>query len=402
MSILALPACKKKELDIAMASRSVEFTIAENIDQVIYYWDNLAGDDVFISTEYLRAFEKSPAEGITPYYMVIFSERKPVGIVYFQWKFFRLEENMRNDTESGKSISNTFKRVVIQNVNFPTLICGNLLLTGNHGFVFDKSVPEKEQWTLLDAAIGQITSYLQRKGRPVGLVLVKDFTKSHQENIYGKSFVEFAVQPTMVMKISPSWHNFQDYTDAMKSKYRVRLKKARKEISTFQRKILSADEIKQYKNEIFSLYKNVSNQANFNTFLLNEDYFESIQRALGEQMTFTAYLKDNTLIGFQTTIVNQDVLHAHFLGYDKEINKDCQLYLNMLYDITEQAIQKKKSGIDFSRTAIEIKSTVGAVDIPLLLYIKHVHPVWNKAVSPILNLVKPDTNYIIRHPFREE
>jgi predicted N-acyltransferase len=402
MSILALPACKKKEFDIAMASRSVEFTIAEKIDQVIFYWDNLAGNDVFISTEYLRTFEKSPADGITPYYMMIFSEQKPVGIVYFQWKFFRLEENIRNHNESGKSISNTFKKVVIQNVNFPTLICGNLLLTGNHGFVFDKSMPEKEQWTLLDAAIAQITSYLQRKGKPVGLVLVKDFNKSHQEKISGKSFVEFAVQPTMVMKISPSWLSFQDYTDAMKSKYRVRLNKARKEISTFERKVFSASEIQQHKTEIFSLYKNVSNQANFNTFLLHEDYFESIQRALGEQMTFTAYLKDNIIMGFQTTIINQDVLHAHFLGYDKEVNKDCQLYLNMLYDITEQAIQKKKTCIDFSRTAIEIKSSVGAVDVPLFLYIKHVHPVWNKAVSPILNLVKPDTNYTIRHPFREE
>lgn len=402
MATLTLPVCKKKENYNVQIADKVDFAISDSIDSFASIWHAVAGNNIFLSPSYLKVLEMTPAEGITPYYVIIKVNAEVVGICYFQWKYFRLQENIREKEVHKRTIYDKFKRAVIQNINFPTLVLGNLLITGDHGFLFIDKVPVNRQWELISKAVDEVSHYIRLKGRPVGLVLAKDFYSSHNPEAQNNEFIEFSVQPTMKMSLSPSWQSFDDYSHALKSKYRVRLKKARKDMESLTSKLFSAQEVALYKEEIYDLYKNVSDQAGFNTFLLHPDYFENLKKLLGDQMTFTTYWKDNKLIGFSSTIEEQNSLHAHFLGYDKNTNKYCQLYLNMLYDLVGQAIAKNKSYIDFSRTAIEIKSTVGAKDVPLYLYIKHVNPIWNKVVSPILSLVKPDKDFIIRHPFKED
>lgn len=401
MTELSIPVCKKKEKELSLVSDKTGIEIFEKIDDVAYQWQKLAGNDIFLSPDYLRTLETAPADDITPYYVVVHENDRLTGILYFQWKFFRLHENIREVKPASHDIFQKLKKAVIKTINFPTLVCGNLLLTGDYGFRFFDQISRQKQWQLIDKSINSLQKYLLAKGRPVGLVIVKDFTDSQKKFAENNEFMEFTVQPTMVMPVWKEWKNFENYADSMKSKYRVRLKKARKDISSYQIRYFSADDIRHHEDKIFSLYQNVSDQASFNTFVLHKNYFETLKRVFKDKLTFTTYWHHDTMIGFSTTIVNENHLHAHFLGYDKEANRHCQLYLNMLYDIVGQAVEKQVTSVDFSRTAIEIKSTVGAVDIPLYLYIKHTNPIWNNLVNPIVSMVKPDTDYVIRRPFKD-
>jgi predicted N-acyltransferase len=401
MTELSIPVCKKKEKDISLVSDNTVIQIFEKIDDIVYVWQKLSEDDIFLSPDYLRTLETAPADGITPYYVVVRENDRQIGILYFQWKFFRLHENIRDTKPAPHDIFQKLKKAVIKTINFPTLVCGNLLLTGEYGFRFSEEITSEKQWQLIDDSINSLQKYLLAKGRPVGLVIVKDFADSRKKYAETNEFMEFTVQPTMVMPVRKEWKNFENYTNSMKSKYRVRLKKARKDIESYQIRHFSAEEIRHHEDRIFSLYQNVSDQASFNTFVLHKNYFETLKQVFDDKLTFTTYWHKDIMVGFSTTIVNEKKLHAHFLGYDKEANRHCQLYLNMLYDIVGQSIEKQTENIDFSRTAIEIKSTVGAVDVPLYLYIKHSNTIWNNLVSPIVSMVKPDTDYIIRHPFKD-
>ncbi|MFZ1704101.1 MAG: GNAT family N-acetyltransferase [Saprospiraceae bacterium] len=402
MSDIAIPFCKKKNEDWNIAYNQVNIVITDTIECIKYPWSNLAGNNAFFSVSYLSALEKNPAEGIVPFYVLIQKDEETIGIAYFQWKNFKLNENIRENGPIDSSIIQKVKRNVINVVNFPALVCGNLLLTGSYGFTFLDNISDKEQWRYLEKTIEELTLYLSSKGKPVGLVLVKDFISSHKKDISSNSFVEFKVQPTMMMDIQNDWSKFEDYKEALKSKYRVRYRKAKKDLEPIDKIEFTAEDIAQHKETIYNLYLNVSNQAEFNSFLLHEHYFESVKESMGDQFTFLTYWKNNKMIGFSSTLQNGDYLHAHFLGYEKEANKHCQLYLNMLYDIVDQAIQHQLTHIDFSRTAIEIKSTVGAKDVPLYLYMKHMNPLWHNLIKPILKLVAPKTDHTIRHPFKDE
>jgi hypothetical protein len=53
-------------------------------------------------------------------------------------------------------------------------------------------------------------------------------------------------------------------------------------------------------------------------------------------------------------------MDTYFLGYDDSIQREKMLYLNMLYDMIAYSINKGFKEIIFARTALEIKSSVGA------------------------------------------
>ena len=74
----------------------------------------------------------------------------------------------------------------------------------------------------------------------------------------------------------------------------------------------------------------------------------------------------------------------------------------MLYDLIKEGLDKKVARIDMSRTAVEIKSTVGAVPHDMYLYLKHTNTFLNKSVETVLSFVKPEADFVIRSPFRDE
>ena len=215
------------------------------------------------------------------------------------------------------------------------------------------------------------------------------------------SYTKFTVQPKMILKIKKEWKTFDDYVEDMKSKYRVRYRKSLQKAADITKIVFNETDIAANRDIINKLYKNVSDQADFNAFLLHEKYFENLKAALGSKMTFTTYWRQGKMVAFFTTIKNYEVLDAHFLGYDPVENVECQLYLNMLYDLVREGHENKMDIIDMSRTAVEIKSTVGALPYDMILYMKHTNPLLNKGVETVLGFVKPDASYVIRHPFRD-
>jgi hypothetical protein len=365
-------------------------------------------DDIFLSPEFLQCVEDFAPEGIKPYYCLIKDEKLPVGILYFQTKYVKLKENLRQSNSETKTsariLTEPFKQSIISLINFPTIICGNLLLTGKYGFCFKNSIPRDDQFYIVSKATDKLRTYLEQEGKSIkGLILIKDFFEADAPvgGEYHHGFTKFSVQPKMLLDINPDWNNFNDYLLQLKSKYRVRARKAFKNGEDIVKKEFDATEIATHRDTINALYKNVSDQANFNAFVLHKRYFESLKATLGKAMIFTTYWRNGKMVAFFTSIKNYDILDAHFLGYDPTENTECQIYLNMLYDLIDDGIRMRVKQIDMSRTAIEIKSTVGAVPHDMYLYLRHTNKILNRTVGLILSLVKPDTDFIIRSPFRE-
>jgi hypothetical protein len=192
------------------------------------------------------------------------------------------------------------------------------------------------------------------------------------------------------------------YLGAMSTKYRTRAKRAFKKLDGIERRKLSYQEIQDELPTIYRLYKDIANNAGFNMVDLNEQYLAALQRDLSDHFTMYAYYLDGKLVAFYTTIRNHEELDAHFLGYEKALNHDYQLYLNILYDIVRSGLETGCKRIVFARTALEIKSSVGAVAHELSCYLRHQNTVVNKFVPTILDYLKPVEAWHARHPFKEE
>ena len=117
-------------------------------------------------------------------------------------------------------------------------------------------------------------------------------------------------------------------------------------------------------------------------------------------MQVTGYFEHGELIGFYTTIQNGDELEAHFLGMDLEKNRTQQLYLNMLFDIIRDAIEVNAAKIVFARTAMEIKSSVGAKAVEMSSFIRHRNTFSNRFISQLMGFLSPTETWQPRHPFK--
>ena len=93
-------------------------------------------------------------------------------------------------------------------------------------------------------------------------------------------------------------------------------------------------------------------------------------------------------------------MDTYFLGYDESIQREKMLYLNMLYDMIAYSINKGFKEIVFARTALEIKSSVGAKPVKMHGFIEHSNPVFNYYLPKIFPYLEPETIWQERNPFK--
>ncbi len=390
--------------DLTLPISGYTMSIYNSVIDMTVDWNSIAGDNLFMRSSFLIALEEAPPSRTSYKYVLVKRADKVIGIVYFQVKRIDLYRSLRLDVKKPKGFWNKIthfgKSLLARPLKANLLVLGNMTLTGSNGFQFDAEIDNEQAFKLAKYATEEVLCKLKKEKTRVAAVLIKDFYEDKKFLNKALGYTEFKVQPNMILDLEQSWSSFDDYLNSMKSKYRVRVRRARKKAGSLEKRVLSLEEIHAYSNEISNLYQNVANQAGFNLFILPQNYFYSLQKHLKDRMELIGYFKEDKLVGYYTHIQSHGDLDAHFLGYDQECNKDHQLYLNMLYDLVDDAIRLRTKKLIMSRTALEIKSSVGAVAHPMVLYMKTTNSILNLGVSKALSYFKPDEKWSPRSPFK--
>jgi hypothetical protein len=135
-------------------------------------------------------------------------------------------------------------------------------------------------------------------------------------------------------------------------------------------------------------------------FTLNPNYFYELKKALGSKLIINAYWLEGTLIAFSTGIDNGHELNAHFLGLDDQYNTSHQLYLRILLDLIDMGIKQKNEVVNFSRTALEIKSSVGAEPMRPFVLLRAHNQLVNWLLPYFFDLLNPSESWTPRTPFK--
>jgi hypothetical protein len=72
----------------------------------------------------------------------------------------------------------------------------------------------------------------------------------------------------------------------------------------------------------------------------------------------------------------------------------------MLYNMTEFGIEHQFKKIIFGRTALEIKSSIGAKPVMMSGFIKHQNKIINKYIDKFFTRLEPKVAWQQRHPFK--
>lgn len=256
---------------------------------------------------------------------------------------------------------------------------------------------------LLENATLQLQKNFKAQGKKIHLTSYKDFDSSDSEKFRINDFSEFykfEIQPNMTFDIPENWHSNDDYVLALSKKYRDQYKRSHKKAEGIIKCKLSLEEIIIHNSRIYELYLNVAKNAPFNTFYLPKNHFIEFKKQLGQNFLFYGYFVEEKLIGFNTLIKNGTTIDTYFLGYDDNYQREKMLYLNMLYDMIGYSINKNFRKIIFARTALEIKSSVGAKPEIMYGFIKHHNKIINKFLPKLFDYFDPKVVWQERNPFK--
>ncbi len=369
-------------------------------------WDSLAKDNIYLSSKFLNFVVANPPSDISSRFVSIYKDEKLKGIVYFQIKDLNLGRAMRLDRQKSKfyDLLKKIRHSILSLVNQKILICGNTLVTGDNAFVIQLDISPREKNELVHACIESVIAEEKKVGNSIRSILVKDFYKDISKSkiqFDHAEYTDFEVQPNMIFQLHEDWKSFDDYLAAMKAKSRTRIKRAIKKSTELEFKTLTVAEIEEHNEEIYNLYKSTSDNASFNLFLLSKNYFLNFAKTFSSKFKLHGVFKQNQLIAFYTTIEESKVLDAHFLGYNRDENYQHQLYLNILLKLVQRAIYLQKKELCLSRTAMEIKSSIGAEGFEMNTYLRSKNSLINKSLKRILDSVAPKEEWVPRNPFKK-
>ena len=384
----------------------IHFKIYKSVTDLPDTWDALPTNDLFLKTPFLKALEHSCPKNISTNYIGIFKDNSLVGIAIIQRVKLYLDDVFRNPTDNA--LKRLTKALLASVVKGNALIVGNLMHTGQHGLYCNTKMISQTLfldtiYKVIDALSIQIK---KEDNKRVRMICFKDYFETdniHQnQHLFTKNkLYKLQVQPNMVLDIIPSWSSSQDYVLALSKKYRSRYKSALKKATNVIKKELDLNEINTASKDIYSFYKNVSDNAKVNSFVLDKRHFFYLKKELDQDFRLFGYYLNDQLIGFYTLILNNNQLETYFLGYNPDFQSKYQLYLNMLYDMLDFAITNGFKKVVYARTAMEIKSSVGAKPNAMSIYIKHTDNfILNPTLKYIVNTLNPASKWEERHPFK--
>lgn len=363
-------------------------------------WDVLALNNIFLSKDYLKILEKSAPENMVCHFIGFFRDKELVGIALSQ--FLDLNK-LESFGERDKCIKTSIRNSIFKNFCSHVLILGNNMLTGQNAYAFSDRIDKNTALLCLKTASKKLETIFKNKGQKVHITTFKDFPQEETaafQNAGFQDYFQFSTQPNMIFDIPTHWKTEQDYINALSKKYRDQYKRARKKANGVIKIKMHLEDIIKHEDTIYDLYFHVAKNAHFNTFFLAKNHFQSLKEILKDKFLFYGYFLDEKLIGFNTIIKNGEVMDTYFLGYDESIQREKMLYLNMLYDIIAYSINKGFKEIVFARTALEIKSAVGAKPQEMFGYMKHSNIILDTVIEKLFCYLEPEVVWQERNPFK--
>lgn len=368
-------------------------------------WETLqCAKHVYFNSDYLISLEKNNTQVQFLYLVFNDNSGKPIAFTSIQFFDFFID-SMQNDLELLlRTLKNIAKKLCFIPLEKPLKVVaiGNIFVSGEHG-VFIKDQQDKKQ--VLTAIAKTVLHYVNSDPflkDNINIFMYKDFedtSLSITSCLEDLNYYALKAEPNMQLHLDPEWRCFDDYLASMKTKFRVKAKKAFQLSKELRIENVTPDNIQDQLPKMTDLYQKVASKANFNFGDFNLATYQSLLENFKDAYILKTYWLNDQIVGFISGIVNGKKLDAHFVGIDYDKNRTHAIYQRMLYDYIEIAIQHRIKILNFGRTASEIKSSVGAVPQNLTAYVRHKKSMANRLLKLFLQKIQP-TPFHQKFPFK--
>jgi hypothetical protein len=266
-------------------------------------------------------------------------------------------------------------------------VLGMVLSSGDHAYRFSDKLSKEQIHNAIEEAVN--LRPFPNSEVPKTILIKDHYSYVPWGNRFaGKSdwhpnWVDLEFDPVMEINLKSDWKNFEDYCNALRKKSRTKIRKILINSEELILKDLSLNEVKSLSDELYDLYSNVYGRAGFQLGKLHKEDIISLKEHWKEDFPVIGYYFGDNLVGFQCGIVTKYAVEAFFVGFNDDENRIHSIYQRMLLEFIIQGISKGSNKISLGRTALDIKSSLGASPKRLSCHMKVNRP----AVHFLLRIV---------------
>jgi hypothetical protein len=376
------------------------FALADSID---YFdaanWDAVVQNkSLFLSQTYLRVLEQAGPDNLRQRYALIFRGREPVAAVSAQLVSVSLSRVSRKP-RTGRTAA------PLEKIQEKILVCGNILSWGMHGVAFARNQDPAELWP----AVAEALYRLRRADKLFGdtdLIMVKDITDAYAvgaATLKRFSYRQLETEPNMVLDISPHWRTYDDYLGSLTSRYRKQAKDIAKDVvaAGLESELLDGpDAVARHADTLHALYLQTHHNARVRLVTLSPKFLPTLAQQLGKDMRCTVLRRNDEILGFVTTVRDEETAVGYYIGFDRKANAETPIYFRLLQSVVDDAIKFGCSRLSLGRTALEPKARLGAKPEPFRIWIRHRIPLLNVLVRGLLHTISHHDEAPERNPFK--
>ena len=344
-------------------------------------------NNVYFSKTLLHSFEVSNPK-IDMRYVCVSDNNKPQALALVQIIELNVDVILKNIKASA--FSRMLLSLLFWKDHIKIMFCGNVFLSGEHSIGFSENAERKEVVDQIAVTLNTISKTV----RPLHAIFIKDFEEKalcYSKGFESYGFTNIKVEPNMLVHLKSEWKSFEDYKSALKSKFRIKANKADSKSQALESRFMSKKDIEGAQKSLQDLYQNTIDNANFNAQVLNLDTYIELKRFYKDDFIVKGYFLEGEIVGFLSALKNKTHLDAHFIGLNYSLNKTFAIYPRILNDYIRIGIENKVDVINLGRTALEIKTSIGAIPLDLSCYIKHKSKIINTLIRPFFSRIQIKT-----------
>src|SRR5215472_3639685 len=229
--------------------------------------------------------------------------------------------------------------------NLKVLVCGLPGSAGQHSLAIVSPSRSGPVLALLEHLICEMA-----EARSMNGIVYQEFAERDLE--WTKSLLDLGYTriPTSPMHFfTPSFRDFQDYCEALKSRYRKQISRSTRKLAPagIRASVLTDphEMLKAYTPEVHDLYNQVIDRAEVKPERLPMAFFHELARRLAGDLDLIVLSRDAKILAFGFGLHAGSDYHLLFDGLDYARNGEADLYFNLMYAGLDRALRKRVSRI---------------------------------------------------------
>ena len=352
--------------------KAIRIQIYRDINQIEpAQWDSiLNSEDLQASHRFIRVCQDSGVEDAQYWHCMFYQDCELVAIA----TFFKM--NVSLDLLSGqkmRQIVGITRHLWKKFLRIPMIFCGLPVSFGRSTIRFRKGVDHRP---IISKAAAEMEAIAAQEGAQV--LCFKEFFPDEVKLLDPLISLGYFRAPSLPFcSLKVSWRDFDSYVANLRSGYRRQLCAGLRNMDKQNLHLCVVQDFKPFIDQIFYLYQQVMDRAEYQLERLNRDFFERLNELFSSDAMAILLMKGEEILTAAILLKGPKSMTFLIAGIDYDYLRKTGAYIHLLHEIVRFSIEKGAAWIDMGQTSYYLKRRLGAETIPVWVYLRHRNKIWH-------------------------